>query len=277
MMNRELLRQRAMRQMGWAIAAATAILLFYGFLYFAEPFSDFWNNLLSNLLNVLSAALSAIVATVIWRQYEVSEPPRRIWGPFAAALWLWTVAEVIWGYFNMTVGEVNTGLPDVFWVSAYGLFAWALFAQFHLLFRPDPARARTRLVWVLAGVAALTALTVLLLSFFTGEASDLSAWVNGFYPAGDLAIGLAALALVRAYRQGALGYPWIGLLVFTAADLLYAWLAMSGAYDWSLENRSFISAIADLSYLAAYLTVAVGCFAQLLLLRYGPVFRRKSE
>jgi len=275
MMDRTAQRRQGMQMLGWAIGAGVAILLFYTFLYFVAPFSDFWNNLLSNLLTVVSAALSAVAATLIWRQYEPADPPRRIWTLFAAALWLWVVAEFIWGYINMTVGEVNVGLPDVFWVLAYGLFAWALYAQFQLLFRPEPGRARSRLLLALLGVAVLTGLTVFLLSLITQQPINPAGLVNAFYPAGDLAIGLSALVLARTFRNGALGYPWIGLFVFTVADLLYAWLDQTGAYAWSLENRNSISALADISYLAAYLTVAVGCFAQLLLLRFGPIFRRK--
>lgn len=274
-MDRTLQRLRGVRMMWGAVVGGAAILLFYIYLYFAAPFSDFLDNLLSNALTVLSAGLSAIIATIIWQQYEASEPPRRIWARFAAALWLWVVAELVWAYINLTVGEVNVGIPDVFWLVAYGLFAWALFEQFHLLFRPEPGRARSLLGQALVGVALLAAVTVGLLSRLTGQPLDATILVNGFYPVGDLAIGLAALGLVRTFRNGALGYPWIGLLVFTGADLLYAWLDLSGAYAWSLENRNSLSALADILYLAAYLTVAVGCFTQLLLLRFGPIFRRK--
>ena len=99
--------------------------------------------------------------------------------------------------------------------------------------------------------------------------------VNAFYPAGDLTLALAAIWLTRNFQGGALGRPWIGLLVFAFADLMYAWLQLSGAYAWSLEQGSLLSGFSDIVYFSAYLILGIGSFSQWLFLKYG--LRSPSE
>ena len=258
-----------------ALAVVVVLVFAYTALYITAPFSDFWNNFLSNFFTVFSALLSAVAATLVWRRYERNEPPRFVWRWLAIALWLWTIAEAIWAFQNMTLKEVPLGWPDVFWVFAYIFFGMALYRQFILLYRPDPARARSRLFYALVLFVALTLLSTFFFSSITQQPLGLDTLVNAFYPVGDFAVGLAGLWLARRFRNGALAYAWLGLFVFCISDLLYTWLDLSGAYAWSLSHGNFLSALADVTYLIAYLTVALGCFTQWLVLNYGPIFKRE--
>lgn len=244
----------------FAIVILTLVTILYGF----EPFSDFWNNFLSNFVMVFAAGLSAALATRVFMRYAPSDSPRNVWMQFALGLWLWTLAEVVWGYYILRQVEVDLTIADLFWVSAYGLFGYAVQIQYQIVFHPGK---RENIFWVAVwtGVAfSLTFFIAWLLVRFTSETWGLSLLVAAFYPAADIAVGLSALRIVMRFRGGALGYPWLGLFVFAIADMLYAVLQFSGAYSWS--------AVADTVYIAAYLFVALGCYAQLLLLRYGPIF-----
>ena len=96
--------------------------------------------------------------------------------------------------------------------------------------------------------------------------------LSSFYTAADLAIGLATLYIVRSFRGGVLGYPWLGLFIFAIADMFYAVLEFGGFYTWSINQGNAWSMVADVIYIAAYLFIALGCFSQLVLLKYGPIF-----
>ncbi len=265
-------RKNGSRELRWMVAVVLAIFLFVFVLYSTKPFSPFLNDLFSNLALVGTAAMCAVFATLVVLRYETSEPPRTVWLYFALGLWLWTIAEVIWAVYNMLQGEVDFTLADLFWVLGYGPFAFAIYAQYVIILRPN---TRERLNWILAwggSTILLIILTTWVLLSFTGEKLTLPAFVNCFYPAADLMIGLAALWILRRFRNGALGYPWLGLLIFAIADALYAILEFTGFYTWSVSSGNLWSMITDLAYNAAYLFVALGCFVQLLLLKYGPIF-----
>jgi len=258
-----------MRLYRLAILVCILITASYIFIYWFEPFSQFWNSLFANLYLQVASLFAALITTLIWARYEKSDTPRQVWGPFAVSLWLWFAAEISWGYLNMTVGEVHVGLPDVFWVTAYLWLGLALFNQYRILLKPEK-RVLGQAVFIVA--FALFAFTLLIYSVFvsaTGTSSKLDAAVNSFYPAADLLLAGVALWLAGHFAGGAFARPWMGLLVFTFADLLYAWLEASGTYSWSVDQGNLLSTIADVAYLAAYLVLFVCVLYQWLFLKYG--------
>lgn len=260
-----------------AIIVSIVMIGFYVYIYWFEPFSSFWNQFFSNFFLQLASLSAAIVATLIWYLYEKTDAPRRVWGPFAVSLWLWFAGELSWGYLNMTVGDVNVGLPDVFWVSSYFTFALALLNQSRILLQPDE-RAITKAVLLIT--LAVSVFTLLIYSVFilaTDNPSKLEVAVNSFYPAGDLLLALTALWLVRHFTGGAFARPWVGLLVFTFSDLMYAWLEATGTYSWSVDHGNLLSTISDITYLAAYLVLFVGVLYQLLFLKYGMLSPGKEK
>lgn len=252
-----------------AISASVLLVVFYVYIYWFEPFSEFWNNFSSNFFLVLASFLAALTATLIWRHYDRTDGPRTVWGPFAVSVWLWFLGELTWGYLNMTAGDVPVGLPDVFWVSSYFTFGLALLNQYGIVYQPDK-RSLARVTWI--AVIALFAFTLLIYSVFilaTDGATKFDVAVNSFYPAGDLLLAVIALGLARHFAGGAFARPWLGLLVFTFSDLLYAWLEASGTYAWSVNEGNLLSTVSDVAYLAAYLVLFIGVLYQWLFLKYG--------
>jgi hypothetical protein len=206
-----------------------------------------------------------------WGLYEKNDAPRRIWGFFAFGLWLWVMGEVTWGYQNLTLpnGEVPIGVSDVFWVVAYYFLGQALLSQYQLLVRPTKSELTKRVVWVVLFLAVVFVLIFSVLLWLDISANVVDTLVNAFYPAGDITLALAAIWLTRNFQGGALGRPWIGLLVFTFTDLMYAWLQLSGAYAWSLDQGNLVSGFSDIIYFSAYLVLGIGSFSQWLFLKYG--------
>ena len=262
-------KNTSMRLYWLAILVCILITASYIFIYWFEPFSQFWNSFFANFFLQVASLFAALITTLIWARYEKTDTPRQVWGPFAVSLWLWFAAEISWGYLNVTVGEVHVGLPDVFWVTAYFGLGLALLNQYRILLRPEK-RALRNAVWIVA--LALFAFTLLIYSVFvsaTDTPSKLDAAVNSFYPAGDLLLAGVALWLAGHFAGGAFARPWMGLLVFTFSDLLYAWLEASGTYSWSVDHGNLLSTISDVAYLVAYLVLFVCVLYQWLFLKYG--------
>ena len=78
-----------------------------------------------------------------------------------------------------------------------------------------------------------------------------------------------AIWLLRSFQGGALGRPWIGLLIFSITDLMNGWLQLSDIYAWSLEQGNFLSSLSDILYFSAYLALALGAFSKWVFLKYG--------
>ena len=263
------------RILGFAISIALSLVVAYVLIYWYQPFSEFVNNFLSNFLSQLASLFAAVMATLIWSMYEKDDAPRRVWGNFAIGLWLWFAGDISWGYINLTQGEVNIGAPDVFWMVSYFFFGQALLTQYKILAQPHPREVLKR---VLIGILALLALIWLIYSFLLSTAepmNNLDSLANAFYPAVDILLSVIALWLARHFAGGAFAHPWLGLLAFSISDLLYAWLDISGAYAWSLEQGNLLSTITDVAYFAAYLVLGLGVLSQWLFLKYG--LRTPSE
>lgn len=260
---------------GFATIISVALLGLYILVYWFEPFSEFWNNFLSNFFLQVISLFAAIVTTMIFLRYEKTDAPRQVWGPFAVGLWLWFGGELFWGILNLTVGDVPIGLPDVFWVTSYFIMGLALMNQYRILFQPE---LKTIWLWVLLFGLSLFASTWLMASVFFNtfsESNPLDVFVNSFYPVGDLLLSIIALWLAHKFMGGAFARPWVGLLVFSVADLSYAWLEISGTYAWSLEQGNILSTISDVMYLAAYLVLLLGVLYHWLFLKYGLRFPDK--
>jgi hypothetical protein len=252
-----------------AIIFCIAITLVYFVIYWYQPFSEFWNNLLSNIFTAFSSLIAAVLAIMVWSRYEKSDAPRAVWGYFAVGLCLWFAGEVTWGYLNMTLGEVPIGLQDVFWIVSYFFFAHALVRQYRILQQPSVKELWTRILIGIAAALVLTLVIYWVVISRTETPNLFNAIVNSFYPAADLTTAIVALRLARNFSGGAFSKPWLGLIVFTVSDFLYAWLEASGMYAWSLEQGNVLTTVADVTYIVAYLVLALGVLYQWLFLKYG--------
>lgn len=257
------------RPLGIASLAGLLFLGVYAIFYWLQPFSDIWNVILTNSFLVVAAAGSAMIATLILKRYDPADAPRTIWVYFAIGLWFWTLAELIWGYLNVTRGEVPEGISDLFWISGYVFFARALFAQYRILAHPN-RREVSRLA--LAMILILAVVYILFYGILTagiGTPGNFGTAVNSFYPVADLLLALVAFWLARHFLGGAFARPWFGLLAFSLADLLYAWIEFSGLYSWSVNQANLLSTMTDLAYLAAYLIFGLSILSQWAFLKYG--------
>lgn len=253
-----------------AIGTAVLLVAYYCYLYVAEPFEANVLDFVMSGMIVLAALTAAVLGLLVWYRYGVSSPPRRVWFSYALALCGWALAECIWLYEYVTDGDYLVGPADVFWVASYAFFAAAMYHQYVLIYRPHRRVGAAFLILCIIAVLMFTWLLAVWLGGTVDRGLDAETLVTAFYAVGDFAVLLAALLLVFTFRNGALGRPWLGLLVFALSDFLYAWLEISGGYSWNVAQGNTLTLLTDALYFAAYLAIALGCYSQWLLLSYGP-------
>lgn len=254
------------------IALFIALIGLYIYSYQFNPFPEGVADIVTSAMVVLAAALAGWTSTAMARRYSSGTPPRLIWLHFTLAVWGWAIGEAIWAYEYVTGGPeaAQLSLADGFWVVCYLLFIISQYRQYALIYRPDRKTSIAYLSFAFMAVLMFTYFYGIWLLGSSPEADPLTTYLNAFYAIGDLALAIGALVIVFAFRNGALGRPWLGLLVFAFSDLLYAWLESSGLYAWSVEQGNILTAITDTTYSAAYLVIAFGCYLQLILLTFGP-------
>jgi hypothetical protein len=259
-----------------ALLLAVVSIATYLYLYQVEPLPANLNDLVSSGMVCMAALAGAIVSTLVWTRYGKGTPPRRIWMHFALALWGWTIAETVWLYEYWIDGAYTLGPADIFWVFSYIFFIVALYGQYALIYRPAQRVGMVYLFLSILAVFGLSYAYALWLSSANGQSLTLETLVNAFYVVADIGLTAGALRLVFVFRDGALGRPWIGLVIFSFSDLLYSWLETNGQYAWSISQGNWLTTLTDTTYLAAYLAIAFGCYLQWLLLFYGPRIRHES-
>lgn len=239
------------------------ITAFFAWTFALAPFSETINLLILNGGTTLSALIAAFILTLIPFYYHQGEPPRVIWTAFAISLWLWTIAEAIWGYLYTRDGEVPVfSSADIFWLVGYIALTVSLGRQFKLVFFSQT----NKVAWAALGIwlGGLALIAVILLA--THSETLLADFFSYFYLLADTVVGILAIYLVYAFRGRALAIPWLAISSFVFSDFIYIHLTESGVYDYVMSGIS-IALLADTLYIVAYLVVAWGCLEQYMLLR----------
>jgi len=237
------------------------VLFVWTFAY--APFSETVNALILNSGTTLSALIAAFILTLIPFYFQRGEPPRTIWTFFAICLWLWTVAEAVWGYLYIRDGEVPVfSTADIFWLLGYMALTVSIGRQFRLVLFAQ----KNTVAWAALGVWLSILAIIATILVATHSETLLADFISYFYLLADAAVGLAALYLVYAFRGRALAIPWLTISSFVLSDFIYIRLTESGMYDYVMSGIS-IALLADTLYVVAYLVIAWGGLQQYLLLR----------
>ncbi|MGH2705932.1 MAG: GGDEF domain-containing protein [Actinomycetota bacterium] len=161
---------------------------------------------------------------------------RRAWGRIAVAYLCWWSGEVLWFYFEVVRGsEPFPSLADAGYLAFYPLLLWGL-----LSFRSAPRAPaeRTRLILdaatVVLGGTMIVWYLVIGPTVRSGE-KPLTAALLTAYPVGDLLL-LFGVSLVLLRNPGsasaaALRTLVAGTALFVVADVVYARLNLTGAYQ----------------------------------------------
>ena len=177
-------------------------------------------------------ALAMLIGTY-FLYHRWSSDVGRAWFLLSIGMACWFIAELLFGIFDVTTpgGAPYPSLADAMWLIGYPLLiigTWLLLGAI--------STGKTKVL--LVGSAITVAVLVFVLFFIAPQAmleTDLGvAFFNIAYPALDaFLVGMAICILILSYgRPG--GRAWVsiagGLILITAADVLYAFLTFEGAY-----------------------------------------------
>jgi hypothetical protein len=249
----------------WVLGAL--LLLLYSAIYLVYPFRDAWNDAVLYVVYIITVSTPALVVTVTLQLYDVNDLPRRVWLNFTIGFWGWVVAEFIWVAYILLAGNPpRVNLSDLFYLFGYVFITMGVYHQYLLLGQPAARWSR----WAAILFWGLAILLTLLALVFTGAFFDPAMFLEDLFGITDLMLGAVALIMLSAFRGGALARPWRGFIVLALANVFYAWLSQTGAYQVDTVSGDVLRLISDLVYMLSYLVLASGFLYQYLLLRFGP-------
>lgn len=241
------------------------LLIIYILVYQTYPFKGNWNDILLSVINFLASLLATISAILVFNSFQKGDRPRKIWRYLMVGFGSWSLSEIIWGiYYAQGIEIPLPSFADLFWLLGYVFFTAALAVQFKVIKRSTSSSA---LILLIIGIYFLVAINTLGLIAVIQAPLSLPVYIEYAYPVMDFAVGVAALILMVSFRGGKLAWPWIGMLVFSVSDVLYAYLLASGLYAQSAESGNILSLLADTTYIAAYFVVMLGFFYYYLLIK----------
>jgi hypothetical protein len=225
--------------LGWGIGGETSVRYF------------------SDLATPLAALTAAALCLQAGRRHAGAL--RRFWWLLAAAAGAWTIAEVIWGVYDLVLVE-EVPVPswaDVGYLGGIPLAVGALLS--HPALRGGGVqKARS----VFDGLVIATALLFLSWTLVLGplwrstDLTTLGGIVALAYPFGDVVIVFFIVLAVRGMTGGDRLALWCllgGLLAMALADSSYAYLAETGSYD--------TGNLIDAGWFVGYLGIALCAFS----------------
>jgi GAF domain-containing protein len=242
----------------WAVGAGLYMVVFSAWLIFkwTDPALE---TLIANLGYLPLSFFSAITAFYASNQKQVEQRTRRAWQLIAAGLFALVLGDVAYTILDFTKGVGFPDLPDIFYLAFYPLAFIGLIAI--------PAKASDlsqKKTWRL-DLAIVMMSTVAILWYFiiaptavAGGEDWLSKLVAGAYPAMDVLLlaSIASLLFQRSEEntRQALIILGIGMAVYIAADIIYAWQV--------LEDTYFSGAPIDITWTLSYYLIGLSALRQ---------------
>ncbi|MGA2322119.1 MAG: hypothetical protein ABSG95_15525 [Solirubrobacteraceae bacterium] len=205
--------------------------------------------------------LAALIACVLCfrARGRHSGRMRVFWSLLAGATGLWTLAEVIWGYYALIL---NVEVPAISWADVGYLSAIPVTVA-ALVAHPATGGGGTRKArWVSDGLVVATALLFLSWTLVLGplwRSADLTTWTGVValaYPFGDVVIVFFIVLAIR----GMTGTDRLSLWCLLAALLVMALSDSTYTYLTEVGNYTSGDPI-DIGWIAAYLGIALAAFS----------------
>ncbi|MCI0556898.1 MAG: hypothetical protein MN733_00250, partial [Nitrososphaera sp.] len=183
----------------------------------------------------------------------------RAYAALSAGLVMWLVAESIWGYYEIVLGEESPfpSIADAFWLGAYGGLLYYVFSLYKFL---GKGVKRYAILFVMAAIAVFaffylqSLISVSLpMDGEVGEEFVVPLGISVAYPVLDLILFVPAFLIVLNSGKGLLtSVPWIfvSFILTAVADILLGYSAVTGFQN----DVTVITMI----YNAAYLCMTAG-------------------
>jgi hypothetical protein len=221
---------------------------------------------ISDLASVLCALTGSLFFVGVWFSTSDKDISKKIWGRVALGMLSWTVAEGIWGYYEVILGQEvpYPSVADLFWVFGYIPLYAAMLLQYRL-FQSTPTRQAKLIIALLVAVFSLLGGVLVLRPIIEGFDREkiLESLVNIAYPVFDLILLILTLVIIFSLEQGRFSFTWrllgLGLIFMSLADLMFAYSTWNGIY--SVEGGpNGITLTTDALYYVSYLTLGLGAY-----------------
>jgi hypothetical protein len=250
-----------------AVILSLLLLTGYTLIYLSEPFNILGNNLILSIFTILSSAAAAGTASMVYLSYESDESPKLVWKNFSYGFWLWVIAEIVYAVEDIfLVGAFTIPVARFLWFCGFIFFTLALYQQYQIIYGYSKTK---RSIYLVIVIWVTIAIMVLLILWLSGQSISVNAFLEMFNSIANLVVGIIALMLLLTFRGGIIARPWWGFLGFSIADVLYFVVQQAGSINGPLLFSNFMGLLTRLIYLLAYLVLAIGFYAQYLLLKFG--------
>ncbi len=221
--------------------------------------------------NFVGTPMGALACTglcfVLWRSFTKGEVLRRVFLLLGIGLAMWTVAEFIYAYYDLTQAELPLpSLADVFWIPAYGPLFAALYIRFNSLRITPPFWQVALLALGVIASGALSLIFVIIPNAAASVGDPISIALSILYPVGDMLLVLGVGLVVMVLSGGELSRGWLvtalGFLMIAVSDSLFYYGIATGLYNSDLIPVNLVTATSDILYFGGYVVVAFGLFTQ---------------
>lgn len=231
-----------------------------------------------NFSTIPLAIATTLFALSLWNMVKTSSISRTLSINLFIAWLLWTIAEILWAFYDSQGQEVPYPSPaDIFWLIGYLPIWIALYLRIYEL----PVRLKQNQKTIYGAVSLVTVLLVFIFVLVPIiENNDPSRWLentlNIIYPLADLATLLFALRIAMVYRGGDYGLSWnliiAGFIVNTASNLLFSYANSFDLYYPENKVDMLSSILIDAPYNFSYVLWLLGFYAlRLTMSRQRPV------
>ncbi len=213
-----------------------------------------------DLLRIGTIASAMIISFVVFGKQGGGGLFGRAYTGLAIGLTMWFIAESIWGYYEIVLGEESPfpSPADAFWLGAYGGLLYYMFLLYRFFGKGLNKYAVAGVIIAIA-VVAFAYLQFLISISIPPEGEEgnddfvLPLVISVMYPVLDFILLIPAILIVFNSGRGYLtSIPWIfvSLILTAIADILLGLTAVTGFQDYE--------AMINMIYNSAYLCMAAG-------------------
>ena len=224
----------------------------------------------TTLINDAASVSCALIATLlfirVWHTASSKDVSKRIWGLVAIGMVLWLLAESIWGFYEVVLGQAvpYPSVADFFWLLGYTPFYAALVIQYGIF--QASLTQRQRLIIALLTIVFVLAVSLLvfkpIIESFDPE-TVLENVLNIAYPLFDLILLILTVGIIFAVEHGRFSFTWrllsLGLIFMSLADIMFAYTSTVGTYS-PQGGLNAITLLIDTLYYVSYLTLGLGAY-----------------
>jgi hypothetical protein len=258
-----LLRNRRLIIATILMLALVIVILIAQILADKQPGTD---TIINDAASVICASIAAGFYISVWLTMSSKEVYKKIWGWVTLGIILWTIAEIIWGYYEVILGIIvpYPSIADLFWLSGYIPVYVALsigYRTFH------STSSRRQMLAIILAVLLFSAASVFLVIMPILQSFDpakiLESMITLAYPLADSALFILTLTIVLAMEKGRFALPWqlfgAGLMFEAIGDLTFSYATQNGIY-YPADQLNFISGFVDTTLRISYLLMGLAIF-----------------